>query len=107
MIFPARAKFALLVLFAQALCLCTPQRWDPSMLQASPALPEDNTIEYMVAHRMIEQLDWGCMFQTDKPGHSKNKWHAIDTNRSETLTDPSFLRGTTYWVNEYMSGELG
>jgi hypothetical protein len=82
---------------------CTAERWNTSMLQASPPLPENTTVEYLAASKKLEQLDWGCLFNTDKPGHSKNKWHAIDTNKSEALKDPTFLRGTTFWINEYMS----
>lgn len=86
------------------LCLqSAAERWNPSMLQASPTAPDNATVEFLVANKKVEQLDWGCLFNTDKPGHSKNKWHEIDTNRSEALKDPAFLRGTTFWINEYMS----
>lgn len=73
------------------------------MLQSFPIVHENASVEHLVGLKKLEQLDWGCLFNTDKPGHSKNKWHEIDTNRSEALKNPDFLRGTTFWINEYMS----
>lgn len=73
------------------------------MLQSSPLVPDNTTVEELVGRKKLEQLDWGCLFNSDKPGHSKNKWNGIDTNRSEALKDPSFFRGSTFWINEYMS----
>jgi hypothetical protein len=86
------------LLFAVAIA----SRWDTSMLQSSPRVPDNITVEYLVEQKKIEQLDWGCLFNYDKPGHSKNKWHAIDTNQSENLKNPDFFRGTTFWINEYL-----
>ena len=78
-------------------------RWYTNMLQSEPEVPENATVELLVERKKLEALEWGCLFNTDKPGHSKNKWHAIDTNKSEALKDPNFFRGTTFWINEYMS----
>lgn len=79
------------------------RRWDTSMLQSYPIVQNNASVEHLVGLKKLEQLDWGCLFNTDKPGHSKNKWHEIDTNRSEALKNPDFLRGNTFWINEYMS----
>jgi hypothetical protein len=79
------------------------QRWNGTMLQSNPPVPDKGSVDLLVERKIVEKLDWGCLFGTEKHGHSKNKWHEIDYNKSEALKDPDFFRGTTFWINEYMA----
>lgn len=92
-----------LLVASLALVCSLAARWNTTMLQSFPTVPDNATVEFLVARKKVEQLDWGCLFNSDKPGHSKNKWNGIDTNKSEALKDPHFFRGVTFWINEYLS----
>ena len=79
------------------------REWDLSLLEGDPRMPPNAPLEEMVQRNTIEVLDWGCLFQTDKPGHSKNKWNDLEINRTEVAKQANFLPGTTFWINEHMA----
>lgn len=75
-----------------------------SQLQSYPTVPDNASVEYLVAQDIIEVMEWGCLRNCHQPHDSKNKWFPLDNpNHTEAAIDPSFIHGTTFWVNEHMS----
>ncbi len=77
--------------------------FDETKLQALPIVPTNASMEYLVKTNVLDTMEWGCLFNTQQPHHSVNKWHDLEINHTEALKDDAFLTGTTFWVNEHMS----
>ena len=78
-----------------------PPDYDMTMLYVSPAVPEFSDLKYLVQRGFVRSDVYACLTDTHKPKHSVNKCFPI-ANRTQALLDPGFLRGTTYWYNEFM-----
>ena len=72
-----------------------------TMLYVSPPVPEFGNIDYLVSRNFARSDRWICLTDTNKPKHSVNRVVKIG-NLTATRSDPEFLTGTTYWLNEYM-----
>jgi hypothetical protein len=79
------------------------QSWSISNLQSQPLVPEKASLELLAERRIIEVSDWGCLFSTDHAGASSNPWHGLENSHEDALKDPAFFKGTTVWINEWMS----
>jgi hypothetical protein len=77
--------------------------WNLTLLEGFPRVPENASIKYLVEKSVLEDLHWGWLFNTYSTNFHINKWHAIETTQEEASNDPSFLNGTTFWVNEHMA----
>eukprot|EP01038_Epipyxis_sp_PR26KG_P014856 gene14856-19967_t len=71
------------------------------MLSSHFPMPNNASMKYMVENNVIQELEWGCLTNTDAPKHSVNGWYSVGNNISNY--PDGYLSGTTFWVNEHMA----
>ena len=77
--------------------------FNDSSLGSLPRFTEPPSLFELHKREIFEMLEWGCLYGTNQPHHSENKWADMDYNRSEALEDWQFMQGTTIWINEHMA----
>ena len=96
------------LLFLALVCLSIdtliviPPDYDFLNLYVQPAVPEFADLHYLVHRGFVRSDKYACLTDTHKPKHSVNKCFPMANKTQSSMLDPGFLRGTTYWYNEFM-----
>jgi hypothetical protein len=97
------AGLLLLVSLAAPSAVTRRAQFNDSALGSFPRFGEPPSLFELNKREIFEMLEWGCLYGTNQPHHSENKWADMDYNRSEALADWQFMRGNTIWINEHMA----
>ena len=65
-------------------------------------LSDNATFDELQTNNLLLSFQLGCLSNTDRPDHSTNRWLPWDKSW-EMTTEPNYMNGTTFWINEYMS----